>query len=66
VPLPGERYEGSLINHPDVDHADPTLNASGLPWHTLYYQDAYPRLQRTKARWDPGNVFRHALSIRLP
>ena len=66
VPLPGERYEGSLINHPDVDHADPTLNASGVPWHTLYYQDAYPRLQRTKARWDPGNVFRHALSIRLP
>lgn len=64
VPIPGDRYDGSLINHPDTDHADPSINTSGVPWHMLYYQDNYPRLQRIKARWDPRNVFHHALSIR--
>lgn len=53
VPLPGDAYDGALINHPDVDLADPALNRSGVPWHTLYYQANYPRLQRIKARWDP-------------
>jgi aclacinomycin oxidase len=66
VPVPGEAYDGALINHPDTDLADPALNTSGVPWHTLYYQANYPRLQRIKARWDPQNVFRHALSIGLP
>jgi aclacinomycin oxidase len=65
VPVPGEAYDGSLINHPDTDLADPSLNTSGVPWHTLYYQANYQRLQRVKARWDPRDVFRHALSIRL-
>jgi hypothetical protein len=64
VPVPSERYEGSLINHPDVDHADPAWNTSGVSWHALYYQANYPRLQRIKARWDPRNIFHHALSIR--
>jgi aclacinomycin oxidase len=64
VPIPGEAYEGSLINHPDTDHADPSLNKSGVPWHTLYYNENYPRLQQIKARWDPRNVFKHVLSIR--
>jgi aclacinomycin oxidase len=64
VPVPGEAYDGALINHPDTDLADPTVNTSQVPWHTLYYQANYPRLQRIKARWDPRNVFRHALSIR--
>ncbi|HEX4935822.1 MAG TPA: FAD-binding protein, partial [Gemmatimonadaceae bacterium] len=64
VPVPGERCDGALINHPDVDFIDPALNTSGVPWHFLYYKDNYPRLQRAKARWDPRNVFRHALSIR--
>lgn len=64
VPAPGDAYDGTFINHPDVDIADPALNTSGIPWTTLYYNENYPRLQRIKARWDPRNVFRHALSIR--
>jgi FAD binding domain/Berberine and berberine like len=63
VPVPGEAYDGTFINHPDTDLADPALNTSGVPWHTLYYKANYPRLQRIKARWDPRDVFRHALSI---
>ena len=64
VPVPGEAYDGAFINHPDTDLADPALNTSGVPWHTFYYKASYPRLQRIKARWDPRDVFRHALSIR--
>lgn len=66
APVPGERYDGAFINHPDTDLADPAWNTSGVPWHALYYQAGYPRLQRIKARWDPRDVFRHALSIRRP
>jgi FAD/FMN-containing dehydrogenase len=66
VPVPGPRCDGAMINHPDVDLADPEWNTSGVPWHTLYYKDGYPRLQQVKARWDPLNVFRHALSVQLP
>jgi hypothetical protein len=64
VPVPGEICDGAMINHPDVDLADPEWNTSGVPWYTLYYKGNYPRLQRIKSRWDPGNVFHHALSIR--
>jgi hypothetical protein len=64
VPVPGDVYDGAFINHPDTDLADSTLNTSGVPWSTLYYKANYPRLQRIKARWDPRDVFRHALSIR--
>jgi aclacinomycin oxidase len=64
VPVPGEAYDGTFINHPDADLVDLSLNTSGTPWHTLYYQENYARLQRVKARWDPRNVFHHALSIR--
>lgn len=66
VPVPGEVCDGAMINHPDVDLADPEWNTSGVPWSALYYKDNYPRLQRVKARWDPRNVFHHALSIRPP
>ena len=65
VPVPGDAYDGSLINHPDTDLADLSLNTSGVPWQTLYYKESYPRLQRVKARWDPRDVFRHAMSIRV-
>lgn len=64
VPVPGGLSDGAMINHPDVDLADPEWNTSAVPWHTLYYKDNYPRLQRIKSRWDPRNVFHHALSIR--
>lgn len=63
VPVPNEVNAGSYINYPDVDLADPEFNKSGVPWHELYYQANYPRLQRVKATWDPRNVFRHKLSI---
>jgi len=66
VPVPGEISNGATINHPDVDLRDPTWNRSPVPWSTLYYRDNYARLQRAKARWDPRNVFHHALSIALP
>jgi hypothetical protein len=62
VPVDG----GSYINVPDVDLADPRWNTSGVPWHDLYWGGNYPRLQQVKGRWDPGDVFRHPLSIRLP
>ncbi|WP_256863049.1 FAD-dependent oxidoreductase [Microbispora sp. GKU 823] len=64
VPVPGEVSDGSYINYPDADLADPEWNTSGVPWHTLYYKDNYPRLQAVKKRYDPLNVFRHALSVR--
>ena len=41
-------------------------NTSGVPWHTLYFKDNYPRLQQIKAAYDPGNFFRHPLSVQLP
>ena len=66
VPAPGGIADGAMINHPDADLANPEWNTSAVPWHTLYYKDNYPRLQQIKARWDPRNVFHHALSVRLP
>lgn len=66
VPVPGEVSDGSYINYPDVDLADPTWNTSGVPWSTLYYKDNYPRLRDVKRRYDPRDEFRHGLSIELP
>jgi aclacinomycin oxidase len=63
VPVPGAAADGALINHPDIDLADPAWNTSGVPWHAIYYQGNYPRLQQVKAHYDPLDVFRHALSI---
>nr|WP_232328061.1 FAD-binding protein [Kibdelosporangium sp. MJ126-NF4]CEL16448.1 secreted FAD-binding protein [Kibdelosporangium sp. MJ126-NF4]CTQ90400.1 secreted FAD-binding protein [Kibdelosporangium sp. MJ126-NF4] len=66
VPVPGEHSDGCYINYPDADLSDPNWNTSGVPWHTLYFKGNYPRLQRTKARWDPQDTFRHRHSIRKP
>jgi len=64
VPVPNQQTDGAMINHPDTDLADPAWNTSGVPWHALYYKDNYPRLQEVKRKWDPLNIFHHALSIR--
>jgi aclacinomycin oxidase len=63
VPVPNQQTGGCIIAHPDNDIADPNWNKSGLPWHTFYYQDNYPRLQKIKATWDLLNIFRHSLSV---
>lgn len=63
VPVPNDAQDGCYINYPDTDVADSARNLSGVPWHTLYYKENYPRLQRVKREWDPGNIFRHSLSI---
>ncbi|MFI1169775.1 FAD-binding oxidoreductase [Streptomyces sp. NPDC020801] len=66
VPVPDDDNSGAYINYPDADLADPEWNTSGVPWHTFYYGDNYPRLQKVKAAYDPGDVFHHPLSVRLP
>jgi FAD/FMN-containing dehydrogenase len=64
VPAPGDLYDGCFINFPDSDLADPAWNSSGVAWHDLYYGTNYARLRDVKTAWDPGDVFRHTLSIR--
>ncbi len=63
VPVPNAVNGGAFINYADADLADPAWNTSGVPWHTLYFRDNYPRLQQIKKRYDPLGIFRHALSI---
>lgn len=63
VPVPDSRTDGAMINHPDVDLADPALNTSGLHYSAFYWKENYSRLQQAKMRYDPLNIFRHALSI---
>jgi FAD/FMN-containing dehydrogenase len=56
-PMPDGTMDGCYVNYPDCDLKN---------WAYLYYLDNYPRLQQTKAAWDPNNVFNHAQSIQLP
>lgn len=60
TPYPGKHYEGCYINYPDKD-----MLAYDF-WPQLYYGDGdlYPFLQDVKQRYDPHNVFHHAMSIR--
>ena len=60
----GDVTDGCYIGYPDVDLNDERWNGSGQSWETLYYKDAYAKLQDIKRHWDPLNVFRHAQSIR--
>ncbi|WP_117210375.1 FAD-binding oxidoreductase [Allorhizocola rhizosphaerae] len=64
VPAPNDINEGTYINWPDVDLADPAFNSSGFSAQELYYGANLPRLRRIKARYDPYGVFQHTLSIR--
>ncbi|MEU3354878.1 FAD-binding oxidoreductase [Streptomyces sp. NPDC037389] len=66
VPRPGGVDDGAFINYVDADMADPAINASGVPWHQLYFKDNYSRLQAVKAKWDPKNHFTHSMAIRKP
>jgi aclacinomycin oxidase len=63
APVPNEMTGGCMIPHADSDLRDPVMNKSGVPWHRFYYGDNYPRLQKVKAKWDPLNIFHHALSV---
>jgi aclacinomycin oxidase len=63
VPVPNEQTDGCMINHPDTDLTETEWNQSGIPWHTFYYKENYARLQQVKAKWDPLNIFYHALSV---
>lgn len=56
----GDAYEGCYMNYPDVD----MLRYSY--WPELYYgrDGLYQFLQGVKHKFDPNNVFHHAMSIR--
>lgn len=60
TPYPGKHYEGCYINYPDVDMLAYPF------WPQLYYGegDLYPFLQDVKQRYDPHNLFHHAMSVR--
>lgn len=60
TPYPGQHYEGCYINYPDSDMLAYSF------WPQLYYGDQglYEFLQGVKRRYDPNNVFHHAMSVR--
>lgn len=59
TPYPGKYYEGCYINYPDHDMLQYEF------WPQLYYGtgELYSFLQNVKGRYDPNNVFHHAMSI---
>jgi FAD binding domain/Berberine and berberine like len=61
TPYPSDHYEGCYINYPDKDML-------AYPyWPELYYgvDGLYPFLQEVKRKYDPNNIFHHAMSIRV-
>lgn len=60
TPFWSDQYEGCYINYPDVDMLQYDF------WPQLYYGtgDLYPFLQSVKKKYDPNNIFHHAMSIR--
>jgi aclacinomycin oxidase len=63
VPVPNDRTGGCYLNWPDPDLLEAEWNQSGVPWSELYHGGNYRRLQETKGRWDPRQVFTHVLSV---
>ena len=67
--LPGarRRHRRLLRQQPGPGHHRPGVQpVRRSPWYTLYHKDNYPLLQRTKAAYDPHDVFRHAQSVTVP
>ncbi|RSN46427.1 FAD-linked oxidase [Streptomyces sp. WAC 04229] len=64
APAPGRSTAGAYVNYADTDLKDPRRNRSGVSWQELYFGANHARLRRAKARWDPRDEFRHALSVR--
>ena len=60
TPFWSDQYEGCYINYPDVDMLRYDY------WPQLYYGtgDLYPFLQSAKKKYDPNNIFHHAMSVR--
>src|SRR5215469_2284450 len=60
TPYWNDRYEGCFINYPDKDMLAYPF------WQELYYGegDLVPALKATKNKYDPNNIFHHAMSIR--
>jgi hypothetical protein len=60
TPFHGDRYQGCYINYPDKDMVEHSF------WPQLYYGDGglYPFLQAVKRKYDPNNIFHHAMSVR--
>lgn len=60
TPYANDHYEGCYINYPDKDMLEYDY------WPQLYYGDKglYPFLQSVKRRYDPNNIFHHAMSVR--
>ncbi|WP_260705365.1 FAD-dependent oxidoreductase [Edaphobacter flagellatus] len=60
TPFWSNEYEGCYINYPDADMVQHDY------WPQLYYGTAglHPFLQSVKKKYDPNNIFHHAMSIR--
>lgn len=60
TPFPNDHYEGCYMNYPDADML------AHAYWPQLYFGtgELYPFLQGVKRKYDPHNVFHHAMSVR--
>ena len=58
TPYPGENYQGCYINYPDMDMLQRSY------WPELYFGPNYKFLQQVKRKYDPNNIFHHAMSVR--